>query len=96
MHPRKKEVEIFGIDMESKIELLPPRLMADTKQDLANTIVDVVALPGRYHGGNGRKWPGIIGGHDHDAGTCTPNSDDYRKFNEIQHTYPCILWYKHT
>jgi hypothetical protein len=55
MHPRKKEVEIFGIDMESKIELLPPRLMADTKQDLANTIVDVVALPGRYHGGNGRK-----------------------------------------
>jgi hypothetical protein len=44
-----------GADMGSKIELSPPRLMTDTKQDLANTIVDIVALPGGYHGGNGRK-----------------------------------------
>jgi hypothetical protein len=52
----KKEEEIFGIDMGSEIELRngisPPGLTADTKRDLANTMVDVVALPGGYHGGN--------------------------------------------
>jgi hypothetical protein len=52
----KKEEEIFGIDMGSEIELRngisPPGLTADVKRDLANTMVDVVALPGGYHGGN--------------------------------------------
>ena len=52
----KKEEEIFGIDMGSEIEprngISPPGLTADTKQNLANTMVDVVALPGGYHGGN--------------------------------------------
>lgn len=52
----KKEEEIFGIDMGSEIELRngisPPGLTAETKRDLANTMVDVVALPGGYHGGN--------------------------------------------
>ena len=51
----KKEDELFGIDMGSEVELrdglCPPGLTGEGKRDLASSMVDVVALPGGYHGG---------------------------------------------
>jgi hypothetical protein len=52
----KKEDELFGVDMGSEIDLrtglCPPGLSTDGKRELANSLIDVVALPGGYHGGN--------------------------------------------
>jgi hypothetical protein len=52
----KKEDEVFGIDMGSEVDLrdglCPLELSGDLKWDLAGSMVDVVALPGGYHGGD--------------------------------------------
>jgi hypothetical protein len=55
----KKEDELFGFEYGSEIEtrtsMCPPGLGPDHAKSLTNAVVDVVALPGGFTGGNDEK-----------------------------------------
>jgi hypothetical protein len=55
----KKDEELFGFEFGSELDvrakMCPPGLRPDHAKSLANTVVDVVALPGGFTGGNDEK-----------------------------------------